>query len=318
VDTETWQHSAKKLTQNIKISAHLINLKRSHERRQKMHDQLQALGIPYKLHEATDGKEEWHNLVQYLNEPAFTANVGRLVLRGEIGCYHSHLSVWKDFLTTDSDAALVMEDDVVFHHDFLEGISAAVAMYEHWDLLKLNKARAKQPIAQVLFEKWRLNSYVGPATGTGAYLIKKDLALRLQERMLPMARPIDHELDRIHVHKFRLIGLEPFPSHVDDGGDSTITGANYKAVKKFQWYKRLPVYWLRAKNFSGKILHLALSGQLLRGAKRAQVNIQRLSYAFSCHHDASAHQSYPAQEFRRKATEIVPYFNLAQGDDAGR
>ena len=245
-----------------------------------MHAQLQKFGIPYHLHEATNGKEEWHNLVRYLNELAFTANVGRPVLQGEIGCYHSHLSVWKDFLTTDSDAALIMEDDVVFHDDFLDGISAAVAMYDEWDFLKLNKIRAKQPITQVLFEKWRLNSYLGPATGLGAYLIKKDVALRLQGEMLPITRPIDHELDRIHIHKFRHIGLEPFPSHVDDGGDSTITGTNYKNVKKFKWYKRLAVYWLRTKNLFGKIFYLAHSGQLLRSARRAQSNGQRPPFRF--------------------------------------
>ena len=277
-----------------------------------MHAQLQKLGIAYNLHEATDGKEEWRNLIRHLNEPAFRRNVGRPVLQGEIGCYHSHLSVWKNFMNTDSDVALVMEDDVVFHDDFLEGINAAIAMYEHWDLLKLNKVRAKQPIAQVLFENWRLNSYLGPATGTGAYLIKKDLASRLQGRMLPMTRPIDHELDRIHVHKFRLIGLEPFPSHVDDGGFSTINGVSHKAVQKFQWYKRLPVYWLRTKNFWGKLLHLTSSGQLLRSAKQAQVNRRRPAVSFSFQHDAFAHQSPPSQKFGLKATEIVRYFDLEQ------
>lgn len=264
----------------VKITAYLINLKRSHERRLKMHAQLQKLGIAYNLHEATDGKEEWNNLIRHLNEPAFRKNVGRPVLPGEIGCYHSHLSVWKDFLTTDSDVALVMEDDVVFHDDFLDGINAGIVMYEYWDLLKLNKVRAKQPIAQVLFEKWRLNSYLGPATGSGAYLLKKDLALRLHERMLPITRPIDHELDRIHIHKFRHIGLEPFPSHVEDGGYSTITGANFIGVKKYKWYKRLAVYWLRTKNFFGKLLHLARSGQLLRRTKRTQASGQRPPFRF--------------------------------------
>jgi glycosyl transferase, family 25 len=184
-------------------------------------------------------------------------------MAGEIGCYHSHLLVWRDFLAGSAEVALIMEDDVVFHSDFMNALDVSLLAVAEWDFLKLNKIRAKQPICQGMIGKWQLNAYLGPSTGLGAYLITRELASRLLPAMLPITRPIDHELDRVDVHDFRHFGLEPFPSHVDDGNESTITGNRFSAVKKFPWYRRLPVYVLRFRNLLGKTIHLARRGRLV-------------------------------------------------------
>lgn len=264
----------------VKVSVYLINLKRSPERRQKMECELAKLGIPFCLHEATDGIDSWSDLVAMLNEQEFSSNVGRAVLPGEVGCYHSHISVWREFSKTESDIALILEDDVVFHDDFIDGLSVAIMMRDKWDFLKLNKIRAKQPLTQFTLGKWKLNSYLGPATGLGAYMIKKKLADRLSKEISIITRPIDHELDRVHVHKFRHMGLEPFPSHVDDGGKSTITGMKFEAVKKFKWYKRLPNYGLRVGNLIGKLIYLIKSEQFFSQRKEISDEGPRPRFCF--------------------------------------
>lgn len=86
--------------------------------------------------------------------------------------------------------------------------------------------------------------------------------------MKPITRPIDHELDRVHVHEFRHFGLEPFPSHVDDGDRSTITGEGFSAVNKFAWYKRIPLYLLRISNLIGKIIHFHRNGRLYAAIRK--------------------------------------------------
>jgi len=235
----------------------LINLDRSIKRRADMEARLSALGLDYTWFHAIDGRANWSELAPSVTIPAFERNVGRAVMQGEIGTYHSHLGVWKAFLATDNDIALVLEDDVVFHDDFLAALHAAVAAVDQWDFLKLNKIRAKHPRVQGKIGPYSLNAYFGAATGLGAYLITRDLAARLLPAMLPVTRPIDHELDRTFVHKFRHLGLEPFPSHVDDGNDSTITGRSFAEVKKFPKWKRLPNYVLRLRNLVGKLVYMA-------------------------------------------------------------
>jgi glycosyl transferase family 25 len=246
-----------------RLAAYVINLPRSVARRERTEAQLHAMGLPFTLFPAIDGRAEADRLAADLNEPAFRRNVGREVLPGEIGAYHSHLAVWRDFLAGPAEVALVMEDDVIFHPAFPAALDAALSVAEAWDMLKLNRIRAKLPVPQGRVGNWMLNAYAGPATGLGAYLIRRDLAARLLPAMLPVTRPIDHELDRIHLHDFRHFGLEPFPSHVDDGNESTITGTGFAAVTKPAWYRRLPMYGLRLQNRLGKLLHLARRGRLL-------------------------------------------------------
>lgn len=238
------------------IAVYLINLEKSEERRKSMISKLKSLDLDYVWFKAVDGAEGWKNLASSVDIEAFERNTGREILRGEIGAYHSHLGVWDAFIATGKHVALILEDDVVFHHDFLTALEIALTAVDYWDFLKLNKIRAKHPFHQRTIGPYTLNAYLGAATGLGAYMITRETAQMLRPRMLPITRPIDHELDRTFHHHFRHLGLEPFPSHVDDKKESTITGTDFAQVRKFPKWKRLPVYALRVKNLIGKALVL--------------------------------------------------------------
>ncbi len=148
-----------------RLASYLINLPRSVERRAQMEARLAALGLEYRVFPGVDGRADWARLAPTLDAEAFRRNVGRDALPGDVGCYHAHLDVWRDFLGSDADVALVMEDDVVFHPEFGAALEAALAAWDQWDLLKLNRIRAKQPIRQGRVGDWVLNAYLGPATG---------------------------------------------------------------------------------------------------------------------------------------------------------
>jgi glycosyl transferase family 25 len=246
----------------------LINLDRSTSRRATMEIRLAELGLRFERMPAFDGVGRFEELVSTVDVKAFERNVGRRLLPGEIGCYHSHLAAWRLLLESKARTLLVLEDDVVFGPDFMSALRIALDEADQWDFLKLNKIRAKQPVTQAWLGPYALNAYIGPATGLGAYLIKRDLVSRLLPRMLPITRPIDHELDRIHVHRFRHFGLEPFPSHVDDGNQSTITGRAFADVKKFPWYRRFAVYGLRLSNLTHRIIYLCGTGRLFKKSRR--------------------------------------------------
>jgi glycosyl transferase, family 25 len=240
----------------------LINLPRATERRAKMEAQLEPTGLRYTVFDGVDGKAEEARLLQTVDVAAFERNMGRKILIGGIGCYHSHLGVWRAFLEGDAPVALVMEDDVVLHGDFWSAINHGLAISDHWDFLKLNCIRAKLKIPQGRIGPYVVNAYAGPATGTGAYLIKRATAAKLLPAMLPVTRATDHEINRYFKHDFRLFGLEPFPSHLDDGNVSLITGTGFGDVRKFKWYRRLPNYRLRAANYLRRTIYLARKGLL--------------------------------------------------------
>lgn len=242
------------------LSTWLISLPRATERRAKMDEQLERLPFSYSVFAGVDGKAREAELLETTDVDAFERNMGRKILIGEIGCYNSHLGVWRQFLATGKPVALVMEDDVVFHDDFVEAVDLALEAEAQWDFLKLNCIRAKLPVSQGKIGSYTLNAYVGPATGFGAYLIKRETAEKLLSKCIPVTRAIDHEINLFFLHDFRLFGLEPFPSHPDDGNVSFIAGVGHADLKKFRWYRRLPSYNLRLANYFSRFAWLAKRG----------------------------------------------------------
>jgi glycosyl transferase family 25 len=240
----------------------LINLDRSIQRREQMAQRLNDLGLAYTRLSAVDGQAQWDTLRGTVDQVVFERQVGRDLMPGEIGCYHSHLQSWQVLLQSDCHTLLVLEDDVVFGDDFMEALGEALQHRDSWDMLNLNKIRAKQPVCQARVGRYSLNAYMGPLTGMGAYLISRDTAARLLPAMLPIVLPIDLELDRVHRHQLRRLGLEPFPSHVNDENHSTITGQGFAGVKKYPWYRRMPTYRRRLHDLARKQLYLMQSGQL--------------------------------------------------------
>ena len=231
------------------IGIWLINLPRSEERRLRMERQLHAMGLDYIKFNAVDGRAQESELAPFVDIPGFWRKMSRHPLPGEIGCYFSHVNVWQELAESDYSAALVLEDDVVFHEDFLDAVDIALENIDKWDMLKLNRIRAKVPVETGKIGPYSLNAYLGPATGFGAYLITRDLARKLVPHMTPMSMPIDYEATRWWHYDFKLLGLEPFPSHVDDKGYSTINGSNYAGLVKPPKHKRLRNYAMRGGNY---------------------------------------------------------------------
>ncbi len=240
----------------------LINLDKDQDRLGQMTAQLDAMGLNYTRFAAINGKEQAEELSKRADADAYARNMGSPILPGKMGCYASHIAVWEAFVASDAKVALILEDDVVFHDDFLESLDIALAGADHWDTIRFNSIRAKMPVSQGKLGPYSLNAYVGPFTGNATYLLKKDVARRLLPNLWPQTRAFDHELNRFFRHDFRQMGLEPFSSHVDDGDVSSITGTGFALVKKFKWYKRLPHYRLKAANYFRRAAWLARNGML--------------------------------------------------------
>jgi len=238
------------------IGIWLINLPRDTGRHARMERQLVKLGLPYSLFPAIDGRADEARLIKRADPAAYARKMGMPLLPGHLGVYASHLAVWEALLASGHRAALVLEDDVVFHDDFLQALDTALAHDNLWDLVRFNCIRAKLPVTQARLGPYRLNAYVGPFTGNACYLIHRDVAGRLGPGLWPQTRALDHELNRFFLHDYRLLGLEPWSSHPDDGGTSTITGTGFSLVQKPRWWQRLPHYQLKAANYFRRALWL--------------------------------------------------------------
>uniref|UniRef100_A0AAY4B863 Glycosyl transferase family 25 domain-containing protein n=1 Tax=Denticeps clupeoides TaxID=299321 RepID=A0AAY4B863_9TELE len=137
----------------------LINLKRRLDRRQRMMNTLSVLGLEATLTDAVDGKALNTSQLQALGiemMPGYKDPYsGRVLTRGEIGCFLSHHATWSQVVEQDLQKVLVLEDDVRFEPFFKRRLKAIMDDVEksklNWDLIYVGRKRmqVKQPEVSV-------------------------------------------------------------------------------------------------------------------------------------------------------------------------
>ena len=88
---------------------------KSRDRFDKVSSRLADLGIDFKRISAIDGSTLTDDLLKKITLPKNNKRkIGcpRDLLRGEIGCYLSHLKCWEELLKSDEKFALILEDDI--------------------------------------------------------------------------------------------------------------------------------------------------------------------------------------------------------------
>jgi glycosyl transferase family 25 len=136
------------------IETYLINLDGSNERLLAISERLDAFGIAYERISAVDGRRLDLSTVADYDLGHAERYMGRSLVGGEIGCYHSHLKVAKRFLQSDARYALVLEDDALPLCNPVELLESALADLEaidpDWLLMNIgnNKLKIATPLGR--------------------------------------------------------------------------------------------------------------------------------------------------------------------------
>ncbi|XP_038650913.1 procollagen galactosyltransferase 2-like isoform X5 [Scyliorhinus canicula] len=127
----------------------MINLKRRTDRRQRMFRTLYEQNIDVKVVDAVDGKALNTSHLKALNIEMLPGYhdpySGRILTRGEIGCFLSHYYIWKEVIDRGLKKALVLEDDNRFQPHFRRRITKLMDDIEEnqldWDLIYVGRKR---------------------------------------------------------------------------------------------------------------------------------------------------------------------------------
>ena len=244
------------------IPIYVISLARAKQRRNRVASEFERVGMDYAIYEGIDGQLSSEELLANFDLRAWSRNMGGPLSLGHLGCYMSHVKLWKQVANGDDAIVLICEDDVVFSAGFPTALVAALSMQCKWDIVRFSCVRAKGKLLQDFSGQFRLNAYWGSFTGNGCYLIKRNVAARLADSFLPIRRAHDHELNRFFFHNIRLMGLEPFTAQPQDDGKSFITGQDMALASKFPFYRRLPHYAQKLGNYVRRIDWLARHGMI--------------------------------------------------------
>lgn len=242
------------------LPIYVISLERAFKRREQISVEFARMGMNYVVFPGIDGQAHESELLASADPAAWRSFMGSHISAGHMGCYASHVQLWKYVGEGEDPIVLICEDDISFHSDFPEALQAALEMSDFWDICRFAKIRAKGALIQRRLGPWRLNAYWGPFTGNACYLIKRELAARLALDFWPIQRAHDHELNRFFIHHFRLMGLEPFTATPKDQGESFITGKNMAGVNKLPWYCRISYYSNKLANYLRRISWLVRHG----------------------------------------------------------
>ncbi|MBR1734202.1 MAG: glycosyltransferase family 25 protein [Alphaproteobacteria bacterium] len=195
-----------------KISAYIINMDKAKDRLEFISEQVNKLNIPYERISAIDGKnltkKQWKDIV---DEQSFRNFFKMAPEPGTIGCSLSHEKALRKFLESDSEFALIFEDDVKFSPEKLQNIIPKILANESlWDIVsfELNHYGHPQKIAR-LSEIEFLTFYITNVKHSGSYIIKRIAAKKLLEKFYPIKMPFDHYFTRSWEFELKFCGVEP-------------------------------------------------------------------------------------------------------------
>ena len=210
----------------INIPVFVICLDREIDRRKRIKDHLDSLGVLFSFINAVDGQQlNETDLKERYSETLAIKSKGRPLAKSEVGCYLSHTSIWDNMVQNNIQKALIVESDAVFSKETIEAINQVDKTPHHWDLVMLHynfcfpafKGRL------VLTEKLKLVRFSNKVSCTTAYLLTFEGAQKLLSKAYPIKLPVDCYMTGGYVDKnINLFGVYPrVVSLTDDALDTS-------------------------------------------------------------------------------------------------
>ena len=229
---------------------YVINLARSPDRRIAMAAKLRGSKASIEFFDAIDGSAVDRNLFLMANG----------LSDGEVGCYLSHVGVWKMLVESKFDSALILEDDVDCQddlHDLCEGFSSLPFDVHLIRLSSLKKAKGTEIWSR---DARRLLIADMHPSGSQGYWLSRKGAIALLARMSMPSRELDKALDRSWRFGLRALLIDP-PAVCEQAGAISLIPKR-SSRKKPNWISR------RLES-----LHRMVANN--RQAKRLQVEIAK-------------------------------------------
>lgn len=216
---------------------YFINLARDTDRRQRMEQEFNRLGILGKRFDAVlwtslNEQERQHLYSEDLNVKQYHCPL----VNGEKGCYASHLALWKQLCDSSDSAMVVLEDDIELSDDFVPVIEAAMTSAGNWDMLKLiGRSREKTRHAAPLVQGHQLITYRRIPSLTAGYVITRAGAQKLLASRQPFGRPIDVDLRFWWENGLRIRGVLPALLTLHETSEASSIGQRASRDGKSRW-----------------------------------------------------------------------------------
>lgn len=177
-----------------RVPIYVVSLARAERRRTRIKRHLDRLNLKYEIIDAVDGSTLSEEYVASLMPPDLR------YAPGVVGCYLSHLEIYRRFLATDAPCALILEDDATLNRATLALLSSDFTDAP-FDYCFLDSGDRSMERRQVVCYNLDRSISVCPGVKaheisdgpecTYAYLIRREGAQKRLAAAFPIKAPID-------------------------------------------------------------------------------------------------------------------------------
>lgn len=222
----------------------VISLARAQERRTSIAHHLATLNLTFTIVDAVDG-----HAISPEARRALLAD-GKDRRPGEVGCYLSHIEVYRRIVIDRIPVALILEDDARLHPAIAPVLRTGIDSCD-FDYCLLDYVHTNEQ-GQVFYDPddivtigGRFKAYAthaGPAA-LSAYLITLDAAERRLCYALPIRKPIDVYTSLPYRPRFRAVVAPPAAGVGEEGMYSSTTPKDHDIKLSFRLLRSLPGYY---------------------------------------------------------------------------
>lgn len=208
------------------IPIFVISLPDAQERRAKITALLNKTGLSFTFVDAIDGRS-----FDMTTQPAYDRQrrlrfFGRDMTGGELGCTLSHKKIYEMMVDQNIPEALIFEDDILLHDNFMTALDAVLGCPVPYDCVRFfgtpKILKAKKRKIYDLADGLSLNRLCATPGGAYAYLMKQAGARKLLPHLQKNTYPIDGLMGRSWQTGLDWLAVLPLTAYVDMGLGSFI------------------------------------------------------------------------------------------------
>lgn len=213
---------------NNTLGIYVINMPKATQRKESIIPFIKDLNFPYEVIKAHDWRElDSMTINEHTDIATFSKLTGMPPKMGEIACYMSHVEVWKKFVKSNYEFALIFEDDVkIDKNELLRKIDLLIKNKKYWDMNSFAIDDDKTIKIKQLDEKYSLNLILSEAKNAGLVIYNKKAAARLLKHAYPIRIPLDKFIYRNWETKLKSTVILP-KSELYDNDNSYVENSKY-------------------------------------------------------------------------------------------
>ena len=201
------------------LPVHVINLAHRDDRRARATEQLQGAGVAFSFFTAIDRAAGYKHFAG-INRLMCFMSLGRQPSDAEVGCFASHMSLWK--LCCETGAPLIiMEDDFRLSDDFAAAMETLPAHIDRCGIIRLDslhRGRFRERDARTIARAGRFTlDYLArvPLNAT-AYALTPAAASGLLAHCNTLPTALDNYLQLGPLHQQAIVALRPEPVELSE------------------------------------------------------------------------------------------------------